>query len=321
MTVRFSAAPEDEGDRLDVALARWLGESRSRSAARISRGEVRVGDRLPAKSQRLTAGESVTIAEPPELPYGAAGVTPPPVRWEDEHLLVVAKPAGLVVHPGVGHPAGTLVQALVEAGVPLARAGGSERPGIVHRLDRDTSGLMVIAKSDVAHAGLVGLLRRREVERLYLVLVEKIPPAETGRIEAPIGRDPRDRKRFTVVAGGKPAATRWRLMGKGRAGQRTGVPVALLVCRLETGRTHQIRVHFSHAGHVVAGDLLYGSRPDVAEALELERPFLHAARLAFPHPVTGEAIVVDEPLPDELVRSSERAGLGAQVRLTWADAE
>ncbi len=311
---RFDAAREDEGERLDLVLARRLGESRSRSAARIARGEVRVGDLVAAKSQRLAAGDSITVADPPQLPEGAAGVKPPPVRWEDEHLLVVAKPAGLVVHPGVGNPAGTLVQALAEAGVPLAAAGGRERPGVVHRLDRDTSGLMVIAKTGDAYRSLVRLLRRREVERLYLALVERIPPASSGRIEAPIGRDPRDRKRFTIVADGKSAATRWSLLGTGEAAA-LGVPVALLACRLETGRTHQIRVHLSHAGHPVTGDLRYGSRADVVAALQLERPFLHAARLKFPHPITGETIAVDEPLPDDLARTAELAGLAAAVRL------
>lgn len=237
------------------------------------------------------------------------------MRWEDEHLLVVAKPAGLVVHPGVGHPAGTLVQALAEAGVPLASTGGSERPGIVHRLDRDTSGLLAVAKTDLAYAGLVALLRRHEVERLYLTLAERIPPAPTGRIEAPIGRDPRDRKRFAVVAGGKPAATRWRLEEIGQAGGPAVVPVALLVCRLETGRTHQIRVHLAHAGHPVVGDRVYGSRRDVAESLGLERPFLHGIRLSFPHPVTGEPVTVVEPLPEALTRAAAAAGIDAAVRL------
>lgn len=312
---RFKAGLEDAGERLDVALARWLEESRSRAAARISRGEVRVGGQPAAKSQRLSGGESVTVVAPPEPPQGAAGVDPPPVRWEDEHLLVVAKPAGLVVHPSAGHPAGTLVQALAEAGVPLSTVGGRERPGIVHRLDRDTSGLLAVAKTDIAYVGLVGLLRRHEVERLYLTLVERIPPAPTGRIEGPIGRDPRDRKRFGMIAGGKPAATHWRLEQIGQAGGTRGVPVALLVCRLETGRTHQIRVHLAHAGHPVVGDRVYGSPRDLAESLALERPFLHAARLSFPHPVSGEPVTVEEPLPDELVRAAAAAGLGAVVRL------
>lgn len=313
---RFVAPPADAGERLDVALARWLREPRNRAAARITRGEVQIGDRLATKSQRLTGGETVTVAPPREPPTGAGGVPPPPVRWEDEHVLVVAKPAGLVVHPGVGHPAGTLVQALAEAGVPLAAAGGRERPGIVHRLDRDTSGLLAVAKTDAAYAGLVGLLRRREVERLYLALVEGIPQGSSGRIEAPLGRDPRDRKRFTVVVAGKPAVTRWRLGGEGRAGGPAGVPVALLVCRLETGRTHQIRVHLTHAGHPVVGDRAYGSRGDVAELLGLERPFLHAARLTFPHPITGEPVVVDEPLPPELETAAETAGLDEAARMT-----
>ncbi|MDP9022095.1 MAG: RluA family pseudouridine synthase, partial [Actinomycetota bacterium] len=206
---RFRAAPEDAGHRLDVALAGWMGEPRSRAAARIERGEVTVDGDIAAKSLRLAGDETVEVAAPPEPPRGAAGVPPPPVRWEDEHLLVVAKPAGLVVHPGTGRTAGTLVQALVAAGYPLARAGGEVRPGIVHRLDRDTSGLLVVAKTDVAYHGLVDALKRREVDRRYLALVEGIESVGSGRVDAPIGRDPRDRKRFAVTAAGRPAVTHW----------------------------------------------------------------------------------------------------------------
>lgn len=291
-----------------MALARWLDEPRSRSAGRIDRGEVTV-DGAPAKrSLRLEGREVVEVAPPPEEPAGAAGVPPPPVRYEDEHLLVVAKPAGLVVHPGVGHPAGTLVQALAAAGVPLAAGGGEGRPGVVHRLDRDTSGLLVVAKTDRAHAGLVDALRDRRVERGYLALVEGVPAAPTGRVEAPIGRDPRDRKRFAVVADGKPATTHWEVRGDGRAGER---PVALLGCRLGTGRTHQIRVHLAFLGHPVVGDRTYGGSRPLAERLGLDRPFLHATRLAFDHPVTGRRLELVEPLPDDLATAAAASGVPA----------
>ncbi|MGH3442448.1 MAG: pseudouridine synthase, partial [Nitriliruptorales bacterium] len=202
MNRRFVAGPGEEGERLDVVLAAWLGESRSQAAARIDRGEVTIGHGPAKRSVRVESGDEVEVAPPPEAPSGAAGVAPPPIRYEDDHLLVVAKPAGLVVHPGVGHPAGTLVQAIEEAGYELAPAGGEERPGVVHRLDRGTSGLLVVAKTDVAHAGLVRLLRRRRVERGYVALAEGGFDATRGLVDVPIGRDPRDRKRFAAAADG-----------------------------------------------------------------------------------------------------------------------
>ncbi len=315
MTRRFAAGTDDVGERLDVALARWLGESRSRAAKRIDAGEVRV-DGAPAKrSLELTGGERVEVSPPPPEPTGAAGVESPPIRFEDDDLLVVAKPPGLVVHPAPGHPAGTLVQALAEAGYALAAAGGDHRPGIVHRLDRDTSGLMAVAKTDAAYHGLVDALRRREVERGYRGLVEGEMPADRGRVDAPIGRDPRDRVRFAAVEGGKPARTRWEVAGVGGvtvAGGPQGherLPVSLVTCELETGRTHQIRVHLSFAGHPVCADPTYGARRDVADALGLERPFLHAERLAFAHPVSGVPVELTEPLPEDLREAAVRAGV------------
>jgi 23S rRNA pseudouridine1911/1915/1917 synthase len=316
VTRRFTAVPEDGGDRLDVALARWLGESRSRAARRIDEGQVTV-DGAPAKrSLDLAGGERVEVAPPPPAPTGAAGVEPPPGRYEDAHVLVVAKPPGLVVHPAPGHPAGTLVQALAEAGYPLAPAGGDHRPGIVHRLDRDTSGLMVVAKTDAAHRALVDALRRRDVERRYRALVEGEMPGARGRVDAPIGRDPADRLRFAAVRDGKPARTRWEVAATGEvtvAGGPQGeerLPLTLVTCALETGRTHQIRVHLSFAGHPVCGDPTYGSRRDVAAALELARPFLHAERFVFTHPVDGERVEVEEPLPADLLRAARHAGVG-----------
>lgn len=304
--VAFTVTADDVGERLDVVIARHLDESRSRATARIERGEVTVGGRPAVKSYRVEDEDRIEVAPPPPVPTGADGVAVPPVRYEDEHLLVLSKPAGLVVHPGPGHPSGTLVQALVEAGYALSELADEGRPGIVHRLDRNTSGLLVVAKSDPAYLGLVGALKRRAVSRRYLAVVEGMPEAERGRVDAPIGRDPNDRKRFAVVADGKPAVTHWEVLGSGRVGD---VALALARCTLETGRTHQIRVHLSYAGHPVIGDQRYGARRDVAEQLDLRRPFLHAAQLAFDHPITGEPVELSEPLPPHLREVLNRAGI------------
>lgn len=311
MTVRFVVAPETEGDRLDVALAELLGESRNQASQRIDRGEVRIDGEVAARSDRLSVGQTIDVAPPPPEPTGADGVPAPPVRYDDDHLLVVAKPAGLVVHPGTGNPAGTMVQALAAAGHSLAPAAGEHRPGIVHRLDKGTSGLLVVAKSDDAYRGLVRALKRREVDRAYLALVEGELPATAGRVEVPIGRDPADRKRYAAVAGGKHAVTHWEVVAVGHV-ETDGdtVPVSQVRCRLETGRTHQIRVHLSYAGHPVVGDRAYGARRDVARTLGLERPALHAAELAFDHPITGQRVAVEEPLPPDLSRAFGRTRPG-----------
>jgi 23S rRNA pseudouridine1911/1915/1917 synthase len=298
-------ADGDAGTRLDVWLARTLAVPRARAAARIDDGDVTVDGRPGRRSHRVEPGQRVVVAAAAETTVVPAPALPP-VRYRDDHLLVLAKPAGLVVHPGPGHAGGTLVDALVDAGVPLAPAGGVGRPGIVHRLDRDTSGLLAVASTDLAHAGLVDALRRRAVTRRYLALVDGVPDAPVGRVEAPIGRDPDHRRRFATVPGGKEAVTRYTTLATGLVGDR---PVALLACRLESGRTHQIRVHLTAIGHPVLGDPVYGPRPAVAAALGLERPALHAARLAFDHPVTGERVDVTEPLPDDLAAALGRAGI------------
>lgn len=317
----FEAHGTRIGARLDVAVAEHLEESRSRAAARITAGEVTVDGRRVTKNHRLGAGQQVTIADPaPEAPAGRAP-PPPPIRFEDEHLLVVAKPPGLVVHPGHGRPDGTLVDALAAADVPLAPAGGTGRPGIVHRLDRDTSGLLVVAKTDAAHVALVEALRRREIERRYLALVDGEVAQARARIEAPIGRDPRERQRFGVVADGKPATTRYRRLAMGRAPVTDGSAgeVSLLGCRLETGRTHQIRVHLSSAGHAVCGDRTYGADVRVARALGLPRPFLHAVALRLDHPVTGERLSLVEPLPSDLRVAGELAGVPVDTTVLLGD--
>jgi 23S rRNA pseudouridine1911/1915/1917 synthase len=316
----FEVDADAAGVRLDVALADHLGISRSQAVHRIQAGEVLIDEAPGNKQHRLRAGERVTLLDPP-APAPVAVPPMPPVRYEDEHLLVVAKPAGLVVHPGAGTPHGTLVDALRGAGVTLADGGDERRPGIVHRLDRDTSGLLVVAKSASAYAGLVGALRERRVARRYLALVAGLPARPRGRIEGPIGRDPADRLRFAVVTDGKPAVTRYELLADGdapsmEAGRGT---VALLACRLLTGRTHQIRVHLTELGHPIVGDPVYGPRRSLARAVGLERPFLHAAALGFLHPVTGRQLAVQEPLPAELTAALDVVGIEPPGPLTLDD--
>jgi 23S rRNA pseudouridine1911/1915/1917 synthase len=221
------------------------------------------------------------------------------IAWRDEYLLVVDKPAGLVVHPARGHREGTLSQLLSDVGAGGA-GGDPDRPGIVHRLDRDTSGLLVVARTEDAHRLLQEALRKRLIEREYLALVEGLPPARTGTIEAPIGRHPRIRTRMAVGGtAGREARTHFTL-------ERSVGDVSLLRLRLDTGRTHQIRVHLQAIGHPVCGDPEYGTG-GWDSILGLHRQFLHATRLAFPHPLTGEAIEVNSPLPEDLQEALGRA--------------
>jgi 23S rRNA pseudouridine1911/1915/1917 synthase len=223
------------------------------------------------------------------------------VVWEDEHVLVVDKPPALVVHPARGHREGTLSQLLSGRAAGGVGGGDPDRPGIVHRLDRDTSGLLVVARSEEAHRLLQDALRKRLIEREYLALVEGLPPARSGTIEAPIGRHPRIRTRMAVGgAAGREARTHFTL-------ERSLPGVSLLRLRLDTGRTHQIRVHLQAIGHPVCGDPEYGA----AGVLGLERQFLHATRLAFPHPITGEPVEVESPLPPDLRQALRQAEDGA----------
>ena len=310
---RFEVSDEEAGRRLDVLLAAWLGVPRSRAAARIDAGEVRVAGVVAARSRRPRAGEVVEVAAP-AAPVTTPAPPLPPVRYRDEHLLVIAKPAGLVVHPGAGHPDGTLVDALTAAGIPLAEGSEGHRPGIVHRLDRDTSGLLLVASSPAAFEGLTAALAARRVARRYLAVVAGVPRQPRGRIEAPIGRDPRDRTRFAVTADGKPASTRYRLLA---TSQVTGLAggasqpgdVTSLACQLGTGRTHQLRVHLAALGTPILGDTTYGAPGSLARAVGLHRPFLHAAALGVDHPVTGERIELFEPLPEDLEGALVAAGL------------
>ena len=281
-------AADAEGQRLDQFLAEPLG-SRARAARLIAAGLVRVDGRELAKRHSVRAGERVVVERETPGPAAASGPQPAQftVVWEDEWLIVVDKPAGVVVHPARGHLTGTLVQALAD------RAAGGEdpqRPGIVHRLDRDTSGLLVVAKSDAVHRRLKAMLAARSLRREYLTLVEGTPPARSGTIEAPIGRDRHDRLKHSVdSAAPRAAVTHFELV-------ELLAHAALLRVRLETGRTHQIRVHLQAIGHPVIGDLVYGG----PMRFGLERQFLHAQRLAFAHPATGAPVDVRAPLPGDL---------------------
>lgn len=304
--LEFVAGRSDDGLRLDVAVAAHAGTSRSAAARWIDAVDATVDGAAARRSVVLVAGQRVVLPAPPGTEQAPTPPVPP-VRYRDEHLLVVAKPAGLVVHPGAGHHGDTLVDALRAADVPLAPAGGQERPGIVHRLDRDTSGLLVVASTDAAHAGLVEQLRERSVQRRYLALVRGTPPAR-GTVDAPIGRDPSDRQRFACVPGGKPARTHFTTIATRRVGEHD---VAVLACRLETGRTHQIRVHLRAIDHPVLGDPRYGGDGAAAELLGVPRVALHAARLAFTHPVLGTPVDVVEPPPEDLLGPLTTAGLDA----------
>jgi 23S rRNA pseudouridine1911/1915/1917 synthase len=281
--VKLRVPPSAAGQRLDRFLAEHVG---SRAAAeRAVEAGVLVDGRPRPKSYRLAGGEELELAEetPPPAERPPA---PPRIAWEDEHVLVVDKPAGLVVHPGAGHATGTLVHALA------GRVGGGddpERPGIVHRLDRDTSGLMVVARTDDAYRRLADTVRRRGLERTYLALVRGRPRSRTGRIEAAIGRDRDEPTRISLDTDlPRDAITHFEV-------QQLWDDAALLRVRLETGRMHQIRVHLAAIDLPVVGDRVYGV-PDPS----LGRQFLHAARLAFTHPVTGEHVDVGSPLPDDL---------------------
>jgi 23S rRNA pseudouridine1911/1915/1917 synthase len=295
--MELTAGAEDAGARLDAFLAGPLG-SRARAQRLIDDGAVRVDGAVVPKRHRVSAGETVTV-EQPAAPAAAPVAAPAEfaVPYQDEHLLVVDKPAGVVVHPARGHASGTLAQAL--AGV----AGGGEegRAGIVHRLDRDTSGLLVVARTPEAHRRLKAALQAREITREYLALVEGRPPARRGTIDAAIGRDRRVRTRMsTDTDDPREAVTHFEI-------ERALASTTLLRVRLETGRTHQIRAHLLAIGHPVAGDPEYGT----AGLLGLERQFLHATRLAFSHPVSGERVEVVSELPADLVAALERAAVGS----------
>lgn len=283
--------PEHAGKRLDQSLAELLPEySRNRIQQWIDAGEVWLGGQAASRKQKVWGGESVdlaVLAHPSEQPYQAEAIGIDIVH-EDDSVIVLNKPAGLVVHPGAGNWEGTLLNALLHHAPALA---GIPRAGIVHRLDKDTSGLLVVAKTLTAQTALVRALQARDVKRVYwAVAMGEFAPAQ-GSVDAPIGRHPTHRTRMAVVENGKPARTDYRVLAQYRQ-------AAWVECRLHSGRTHQIRVHLAHIGHPLVGDLLYAGRRRIA--VDFPRQALHAYRLGFVHPLTGQAVEWEAPMPDDL---------------------
>jgi 23S rRNA pseudouridine1911/1915/1917 synthase len=323
MKQEFAVAAEEAGQRLDRYLAQRLPElSRTRVQELIAAALVRVDGRAAKGSLKLRGGERIEIELQPRPPLQAEPEKIPlEILYEDDDLLVVNKPAGMTVHAGAGHSAGTLVNALLGRGQPLSAGGDVLRPGIVHRLDRETSGAIVVAKNEFAHARLSAEFQRRTVSKTYLALVEGKLPRASGRIELAVGRDPRRRVRMTARSGvagrAREARTDWRVLAA--LGGLTLVEV-----QLHTGRTHQVRVHFSALRHPVVGDTLYGAarQERIGKTLlpELQRNFLHAARLGFAHPRSREPIEVRAPLPAELRGYLEQLAAGAGTDMASVDA-
>lgn len=282
------------GERVDRAVALLTGLPRSEVATLVADGRVRLDDRsVTTKSRRVAEGEVLSVELPEasvEALVAEAGVEVPVVHADDE-VVVVDKPPGLVVHPGAGNETGTLVQGLLARFPELAGVGAADRPGIVHRLDAGTSGLLVVARTDAAYESLVAQLQARTVDRRYLALVGGAVEAPSGMVDAPIGRSERDPTRMAVRADGREARTRYEV----RERFTEPAPATLLECRLETGRTHQIRVHLAAIGHPVLGDPRYGRGPVPAPRL-----FLHAHRLSFDHPSSGARLTFTSPLPADL---------------------
>lgn len=302
--IRFEPEPDEVSRRIDVVLATRAGITRTRAQRAVRTGAVTAGGKVVRPSHKLEAGELVQGRLPaPEFPTPGPEDIPITIRYSDERVLVVSKPAGIVSHPARGHETGTLINALLALDEPLAGTG-STRPGIVHRLDKDTSGLLLVAKDEPAREFLVDALRARRVERRYFALVRGTPGAPTGTIDAPVGRHPVRRRRMAVTSTGRPAVTHYRVVA-------TGAGVSLLDVDLETGRTHQIRVHLGHIGHPVLGDATYGGRSELSASLGLARPFLHAFRLRFPHPDDGRAVTVADELPADLTAALSLAGIDA----------
>ena len=284
------------GERLDAAMARLLGLSRTRAAELVASGEVTVDGELPAKSLRLEAGSLLEVRLPEPRP--SAEVVPATVDTlsivhDDDDIVVIDKPVGVAAHPSVGWTGPTVVGHLAAAGFGIATSGAAERQGIVHRLDVGTSGLMVVAKSEHAYSVLKAAFKQRRVEKVYHALVQGHPDPWKGTVDAPIGRHPRHDWKFAVMADGRPSVTHYDTLEAHRY-------ASLLEIVLETGRTHQIRVHLSALKHPCVGDLQYGADPRLAERVGLERQWLHAVRLGFEHPATGEHVTYTSTYPDDL---------------------
>ena len=304
MTRELTAATEHAGIRLDAFLSADGALTRSQAARLIAEGRVRVNGRPAAKSARLSGGETVTVDVPaPRETALTPQDIPLDVVYEDDDVIVVNKPTGLVVHPAPGHPDGTLVNALLHhCGDSLSGIGGEKRPGIVHRIDRDTSGLIIAAKNDAAHLALSAQLKDHSLSRTYECLVNGNMKQDSGTVDAPIDRNPSDRKKMAVVPTGRRAVTHWEVVARYPG-------VTHLRCRLETGRTHQIRVHMAYIGHPILGDTVYGAKKPVPG---LTGQCLHATGLRFVHPRTGEPVELRCPLPPEFTAMLQKLQSKAQ---------
>ena len=304
MTRELTAATEHAGVRLDAFLSADGALTRSQAARLIAEGRVRVNGKPAAKSARLSGGETVTV----DVPRLRETALPPQdipldVVYEDDDVIVVNKPTGLVVHPAPGHPDGTLVNALLHhCGDSLSGIGGEKRPGIVHRIDRDTSGLIIAAKNDAAHLALSAQLKDHSLSRTYECLVTGNMKQDSGTVDAPIGRSSADRKKMAVVPTGRRAVTHWEVVARYPG-------VTHLRCRLETGRTHQIRVHMAYIGHPILGDTVYGAKKPVPG---LTGQCLHATGLRFIHPRTGDPVELHCPLSPEFTAMLQKLQNKAQ---------
>ena len=297
--IRLRASEESKNQRLDAFLASSLdGLTRSQATRLIESGEVAVNGRAVSKSYKLAGGEDVAVTLPEPEPVEAVPQDIPlDVVYEDADVIVVNKPSGMVVHPAPGHPDGTLINALLyHCAGTLSGIGGALRPGIVHRIDRDTSGLIIAAKNDAAHQYLSAQLADHTLARTYECIVVGALREDRGTVDAPIARHPTDRKRMAVVAGGREAVTHWEVIA--RYPGYTHVR-----CRLETGRTHQIRVHMAYIGHPILGDTVYGAKKEVPG---LTGQCLHAVGLRFLHPRTHEVVELSCPLPEEFTRMLQK---------------
>lgn len=301
-------AESDATERFDVWLAARLPNlSRARIQALIRAGDITVDGQAAREHRRLKAGQNVSVIIPAPRPaMPPAQDIPLDIIYQDADIIVVNKPAGIVVHPAAGHAAGTLVNALLHHCPDLAGIGGELRPGIVHRLDRDTSGLLVAAKNEAALNNLAGQFKNRQVRKEYLALVRGAPPAQ-GAVDAAIGRHPTQRKKMALTAKGRPARTTFKRLALYRQ-------AALVRLQIHTGRTHQIRVHMAHLGHPVLGDQTYGRHNAAGLPAAPARQMLHAARLGFLHPATGRPMEFAAPLPDDMramIRRLKKEGLHA----------
>jgi 23S rRNA pseudouridine1911/1915/1917 synthase len=298
--LRTLSVPEGvAGERIDSALTRVLGLSRTAVVKLLEDGDITTGGKAMPKSDRVTAGQVIDVLMPAPVNTDPIPLTPLEgltIVYDDQDIVVIDKPIGCAAHPSPGWTGPTVVGALMAAGYSVSTSGPAERQGIVHRLDVGTSGLMIVAKSDKAFHVLKDAFRNRTVEKIYHAMVQGHLDPTTGTIDAPIDRHPKEDHRFAVVATGKESITHYEVIEFYRG-------VSMVKVELETGRTHQIRVHFSALHHPLVGDTTYGADPVLAKSLQMARPWLHAAQLRFAHPVTGQALDFHAPYPSDLTRS------------------